>query len=313
METGGQKAQVQRACGPLLSSCVHYSGAGESSPFFLLPVSGALEIAKAAAKPECEPEALRCHSPSFPPWSPSRAAGLGCGNAPPRRAASPRSWPRLLVLLGPALPRHLASPRLGWAAAPWRRQQDFSEGPGPSRLDKRGNHARPLHVPAPLVELGLRVTLASTRYVGPGGEPRGAGAGWAAGVRPDPWLPSPSALVGTGNSYPAHTAESLSGPARVSASAMSFTYCSWWKMSSVQAFMLSDAWLYTVCVLVAELLPCFYPRSLKFDVLVVKWWLTSICCGCSDAVAAHTFICWFLPQPWQQLITQSACIWQVNA
>lgn len=178
---------------PLLSSCVRYSAAGKSLPFFLLSASHSLEIAKVAAKPECEPEALCCHSLSFPPWFPPGAASLDCGNSLPR-STSPCSWPWVLVLPGPALPCLVSSPCLGRTVALCRRQQDLSKGPGASKLDKQGGHARPHRTPAPLLELGLCATLTTPRYVGLGSGCAG-GASWGWGWLGSGHPPSSSTLL----------------------------------------------------------------------------------------------------------------------
>lgn len=104
-----------------------------------------------------------------------------------------------------------ASPHLGWAAAPCQRQQDLSGGAGASRLGDWGSHMWSYHIAALLLELGLRVALLPTMYVGLGaeGEPYGAGAGWAADILPSPWLRSTSAaVVRIGNRCLAHATES---------------------------------------------------------------------------------------------------------
>lgn len=84
-------------------------------------------------------------------------------------------------------------------------------GAGASRLGDWGSHMWSYHIAALLVELGLRVALLPTMYVGLGaeGEPYGAGAGWAADILPSPRLRSTSAaVVRIGNRCLAHATES---------------------------------------------------------------------------------------------------------
>lgn len=295
VDMGQQKVQVQHT-GPLLVSCVHYSVAGESSPFLLLSASCSLEIAKVAAKaasqkPECKLEALPLPFPAFPPWS-SRAASLDHRKSPPRTAC-PCSWSWLLVLLGPALPCLLASPHFFWAAASCWRQWDLPKGLEAIRQEEPWIASwHPIPTPgagaaccphSPQVGcIGLWVW-------------RGAPWGWGwlgNSILPEPWFCLSIAVVRIGNLYPAVVESSDADSSQVPVgSCKGFCSC-----SGFYELLLIESLLYKLCafscltVYMHALQDSWHTFSFrdkvvfKYNVLVVKWWLTCSCCGCTKAV-----------------------------
>lgn len=165
--------------GPLLVSCVHYSVAGESSPFLLLSASCSLEIAKVAAKPECKSEPCAAIFSPFLPDLPELVAWTTGGVHPGHRVPAP----------GPGCWFCWAQPCLVFLALPASSRLQHPAGGSGTLLRAWGQSGRESHelspgTPSPLLELGLHAALYPPRYVGLGsefgGEPGGAGADWAA-------------------------------------------------------------------------------------------------------------------------------------
>lgn len=125
------------------------------------------------------------------------------------------------------------------------------------------------------------------------------------------WFCCPSAVVRVKRNSPACTAKCcvcLSGSARGCAGTLSFLCVSWQKMSPEQLLCL---YYLTFFFLMLYAHP-FYrtaripqaselKKASNYEVLwcvVVKWWLTNICCDCIGVVSVHIFISWFLSLPW---------------
>lgn len=224
---------------------------------------------------------------------------LGHRKSPPRRTLSPCSWSWLLVLLGPALPCLLASPHLVWAAAPCRRQQDLSKGLGAVR---RGEPWIASWPPIPAPGAGAACCPCPPQVCGSGLRIwRGAPWGWGwlgSCIFPGSWLCSPTAVIRIGNLSPSRAADSSRVPF---VSCKGFCSCSEFCVLQLiekifcTSFLLSHAWLYKymLCRTLGTLLPSEFKVVFQYNVLVVKWWLTSICCGCTKAVAVCTFTWWY--------------------